>query len=151
MYSPARATSVISENRKGNRFKKLTGNKKDISLFHGGGPICELQSRKTHNVKPVDVDKVVMLTSCERIMSLVFAEGLEKQIAMPQLCLFRVHIRNSIAVGGADSGKSIYVTARTATPGDGKFPRLLPVLVGHKFSLAGKKPTHIYVPESEGN
>lgn len=60
---------------------------------------------------------------------------------MPQLCLFRVHIRNSIA---ADSGKSIYVTARTATPGDGKFPRLLPVLVGHKFPLARKKPTHIY-------
>lgn len=84
-------------------------------------------------------------------MFFVLAEGLEKQITMPQLCLLRVHIRKPIAAGGADGGKFIYVTARTATPGDSKFPRLLPVLVGHKFSLAGKKPTHICVLVSEEN
>lgn len=84
-----------------------------------------------------------MLTSCERIMSLVFTKGLEKQITMPQLSPFRTHIRKPIAVGGADSGKSIYVAARAAAPGDRKFPRLLPVFVGHTLPLAGKKPAHI--------
>lgn len=145
MYSPAGVTSAIFWSWK---WGELTGNKEDISLFRSGGPIGELQSRKTHKVNPVDADKIVVLTSCERIMFLVLAEGLEKQIAMPQLCLLRVHIRKPIAAG-ADGGKSIYITARTATPGDSKFSRLLPVLVRHKFSLAGKKPTHICVLVSE--
>lgn len=123
--------------------EELTGNKEDIGLLRGGCPISELQSRETHKVNPVETNKVIMLTSCKRIMTLVLAEGLEKQITMPQLGLIRVHTRKPIVAGGVGSGKSIYVSTHTAAPCDGKFPRLLPVFVGHTLSFAGKKSVHI--------
>lgn len=123
-------------------FEELTGNKENIGLFRGRGPIGELQSRKAHKVNPVEANKVIMLTSCKRIMTLVLAEGLEKQITMPQLGLLRVHTWKPIPARGADGSKPIHVAACTAAPGDGKLPRVLAVFVGHTLSLAGKKSIH---------